>query len=207
MAWLDGIIAKIKAVEDSDGGVRRTKAGKFEKVDVKEVVKKDIVLKYDRESGYAGTAVNGETVGEFSTFDRILIVKPNGVWSVGGIPEKAFVGQGAWLGLADKEALKNTVFTIVYKETKTCYPYIKRCVIEGWIINKEYSLVPDSAEVLLVAASVAAHEKLNFTLHYKPKPRLKVAKETFKAENYSVRGLKAGGIRLATREVVKLETR
>ena len=206
MAWLDNIIAKIKANEEFGGGARRTKAGKFEKVDVKEVVKKDIVLKYDRESGYVGTAVAGDTVDEFSSFDRILTVKSNGIWSVADIPEKAFVGQGAWIGLADKEALKHTVFTIVYKEAKTGYACIKRCIIEGWIMNKEYSLVPDGAEVLLVAAS-AERDKLAFTLHYKPKPRLKVTKETFKAEDYSVRGLKAGGIRLASKEVEKLETR
>jgi len=203
VGWLDNVIAKIKANEELGGGARRTKAGKFEKVDVKEVVKKDLLLKYDRETGYLGTAVTGETVAEVSPFDRILTVRPNGTWYVADIPEKVFVGQGAWTGLADKEALADIVFTIIYKEAKTGYPCIKRCVIEGWIMNKEYSLVPEGAEVLLVDT----RKKFTFTVHYKPKPKLKITKETFKAEDYNIRGLKAGGIRLSAREAEKLENR
>ena len=204
VSWLDGIIAKIKANEDLNRGARRTKAGKFDKVDVKEVVRKDLELKYDSKTGYLGTAVAGETKAEVSSFDRILTIRNNGSWSVADIPEKAFVGQGAWwIGVADKEVLLSTVFTIIYKEAKTGCPCIKRCVIEGWIMNKDYSLVPDGATVLLVETK----EKFSFTVHYKPKPRLKVLKENFKAQDYNVRGLKAGGIRLASKEVEKIEIR
>ena len=201
IGWLDSIIAKIKANEEFGGGVRRTKAGKFEKVDVKEVAKKDLALKLDSETGYLGTAVTGDMVAEVSPFDRILVVRPNGTWSVTDIPEKVFVGQGAYVAVADKEALSKTVFTIVYKEAKSGYPCIKRCVIEGWIMNKDYSLIPDGAQMLLMDT----REKFTFTVHYVPKLRLKVTKETFKAENYNVRGLKAGGIRLAAKEVLKAE--
>ena len=136
-------------------------------------------------------------------FRSILTVRPNGTWYVADIPEKVFVGQGAWTGIADKEALADIVFTIIYKEAKTGYPCIKRCVIEGWIMNKEYSLVPEGAEVLLVDT----RKKFTFTVHYKPKPKLKITKETFKAEDYNIRGLKAGGIRLSAREAEKLENR
>jgi topoisomerase IV subunit A len=204
VSWLDGIIAKIKANEDLNRGARRTKAGKFDKVDVKEVVRKDLLIKYDSNTGYLGTAVAGETKAEVSSFDRILTIKNNGTWSVADIPEKAFVGQGAWwIGVADKEALLSTVFTVIYKEAKTGYPCIKRCVIEGWIMNKDYSLVPEGATVLLVKTE----EKFSFTVHYKPKPRLKVLKENFKAHDYNIRGFKAGGIRLAAKEVEKIEIR
>jgi topoisomerase-4 subunit A len=204
VSWLDGIIAKIKANEELNRGARRTKAGKFDKVDVKEVVKKDLELKYDSNTGYLGTAVTGETKAEVSSFDRILAIRNNGSWSVSDIPEKVFVGQGAWwIGVADKEALLSTVFTVIYKEAKTGYPCIKRCVIEGWIMNKDYSLVPDGAAVLLVETK----EKFSFTVHYKPKPRLKVLKENFKAHDYNIRGLKAGGIRLAAKEIEKVEIR
>ena len=204
VAWLDEIIAKIKANEELGGGLRKTKAGKFDKVDVKEVVKKDLLVKYDSKAGYLGTAVSGETVAEASPFDRLLIIRRDGTWSVSDLNEKMFIGQGAWwISVADKEVLLNTVFTIIYKEAKTGYPYIKRCIIEGWIMNKGYSLVPDGAEVLLVDTK----EKFSFILHYKPKPRLKVLKEAFKAQGYNVRGHKAGGIRLSNKEVLKIENR
>ncbi|MCL2319979.1 MAG: DNA topoisomerase IV subunit A, partial [Treponema sp.] len=204
VGWLDGIIAKIKANEEVGRGARKTKVGSFDKVDVKEVVKKDLELKYDSQTGYLGTAVTGETVAEVSPFDRILTIRQNGIWSVADISDKAFVGPGAWwIGVADKEVLAATVFTIIYREAKTGYPCIKRCVIEGWIMNKEYSLVPEGAEVLLADT----REKFSFTLHYVPKPRLKVTKESFKAQDYHIRGLKAGGIRLAAKEVKTIEGR
>jgi topoisomerase-4 subunit A len=38
-------------------------------------------------------------------------------------------------------------------------------------------------------------------LEYKPKPRLKILEEEFPIESYPVRGLKAGGIRLSTKEL------
>ncbi|MDR1567056.1 MAG: DNA topoisomerase IV subunit A, partial [Treponema sp.] len=91
----------------------------------------------------------------------------------------------------------------IYKEAKTGYPCIKRCVIEGWIMNKDYSLVPEDAVVL----HVDTRPKFSFTVNYAPKPRLKVLKEAFKAQDYNVRGLKAGGVRLASKEVKSVETK
>ncbi|MDR1219802.1 MAG: DNA topoisomerase IV subunit A [Treponema sp.] len=204
IAFLDGVIEKVKANVEMGCGKRRTIAGKFGKADVKEAVKKDIPLKYDAATGYTGTAVNGETVAEASPFDRILTVRKSGVYTVQDLPDKLFIGEGAWwVGVADKEALADTVFTIIYKEAETGFPYIKRCVIEGWIMNKEYSLAPEGAEVLLIDT----RKKFSFTVHYLPKPRVKITKETFKAQDYTVKGLKAGGIRLAAREIVRIDAK
>ncbi|MDR2404487.1 MAG: DNA topoisomerase IV subunit A [Spirochaetaceae bacterium] len=204
LGYLDGIIAKVKANPELGKGERRTKVGKFEKVDVKEVVKKDLELKYDKATGYLGIAVTGDLVAEVSPFDRILVLRENGSYTVTDLPEKAFVGLNVWwVGVADKEALGAMVFTVIYKEAETGYPYIKRCVIEGWIMNKEYSLVPDGAGVL----HVDTRQKFSFTLCYKPKPRLKVLEEAFKAQDYMVKGLKANGVRLAAKEVKKVEVK
>jgi topoisomerase-4 subunit A len=138
LGFLDGIIAKVKANPELGKGERKTKVGAFDKVDVKELVKNDLELKYDREKGYLGTAVNGETITELSPFDRILILRQNASWSVTDIPEKAFVGAGAWwIGIANKEALSQIIFTIIYKDPKNGSACIKRCVIEGWIMNKD----------------------------------------------------------------------
>jgi topoisomerase-4 subunit A len=202
LSFLDGLIAKIKANADIGRGARKTGVIKFEKVDVKEVAKKDLELRYDRETGYLGTAVSGEIAAEVSPFDRILTLRNNGSWSVTDLPEKAFVGTNAWwISVANKELLSATVFTVIYKEAKNGYPFIKRCVIEGWIMNKDYSLVPDGAVVL----HIDTRQKFTFTLNYIPKPRLKVLTENFKAHNYAIRGLKAGGIRLSAKEVKKIE--
>jgi topoisomerase-4 subunit A len=146
--------------------------------------------------------VTADVVAEVSSFDRILVLRQNGVWSVADLPEKSFVGPDAWwIGVADKEVLSNIIFTIIYKDASTGYPFIKRCVIEGWIMNKEYSLVPEGAEVLYADT----RQKFTFTIRYTPKPRIKIKSEIFKAQDFQVRGLKAGGVRLASREAAGFE--
>jgi topoisomerase-4 subunit A len=92
---------------------------------------------------------------------------------------------------------------VIYREADTGYPCIKRCVIEGWIMNKDYSLVPEGATVL----HVDTRQKFSFTAHYEPKARRKVKQDNFKAQDYAVRGLKAGGIRLAAKEIKQVEVK
>ena len=66
-------------------------------------------------------------------------------------------------------------------------------------MNKDYSLVPAGAQVLLISTA----QKFNFTVHYVPKPRLKLLEQNFKAHSYAVKGLKAQGVRLANKEAKK----
>ena len=203
LGFLDGIIAKIKNSEDYGRGARRTKVGSFEKIDIKEVVE-NVPLKYDRKTGYLGTAVDGATVLELSPFDRVLTVRNDGSYFVSDLPEKTFVGPHAWyIAVADKDALAKVVFTVIYRDTKTGLPFIKRCRIEGWIMNREYSLVPSGAggsEAGGAVFIIDTRQKFTFTLKYKPKPRLKVLEETFKAQNFAVKSLKANGVRLSNKE-------
>jgi len=201
VSYLKGIITKIKANEEIGRGARKTVVGEFDKVIAKEVVKRDVELRYDNKSGYLGTNVSGAKIAEVSPYDRILAIRKNGMYTVMDLSEKTFIGAEAWfIGAADKDILSKTIFTIIYKEKDTGYPCIKRCVIEGWIMNKDYFLVPDGAEVLLIDI----RPKFTFTVKYKPKPRLKVLSENFKAQDYNVRGLKAGGIRLSAKEAEKV---
>jgi len=124
------------------------------------------------------------------------------MYTVTDLPDKLFIGEDAWwIGAADKEELSKTTFTIIYKEKETGFACIKRCVIEGWIMNKDYFLVPDGALVL----HIDTRPKFTFTLKYTPKPRLKVLAEDFKAHDYPVRGLKAGGMRLSNKQVSKMD--
>jgi len=201
VSYLKGIITKIKANEEIGRGARKTLVGEFDKVIAKEVVKRDVELKYDSKTGYLGTNVSGAKIAEVSPYDRILAIRKNGMYTVMDLSEKAFIGAEAWfIGAADKDILSKTIFTIIYREKDTGYPCIKRCVIEGWIMNKDYFLVPDGAEVM----HIDIKPKFTFTVKYKPKPRLKVLSENFKAQDYNVRGLKAGGIRLSTKEAEKV---
>jgi topoisomerase-4 subunit A len=204
LRFLDGIIGKIKADEELNGGKRRTIVGVFDKIDVKEVVRKDVQLKYDSASGYLGTSVSGgEVVAELSPFDRILVMRGNGLWSVIDIPEKAFIGPKAiYIGEANKDVISPIIFTLIYTEPKTGYPCIKRFQIEGWIMNKDYALLPDGCTIL----HGDIRPKFTFAVKYKPKPRLKVLSEAFKAQDYNVKGIKAGGVRLSSKEAIAVDS-
>jgi topoisomerase-4 subunit A len=65
-------------------------------------------------------------------------------------------------------------------------------------MNKDYALIPDGCTIL----HGDTRPKFTFTIKYKPKPRLKVLTENFKVQDYSVKGIKAGGVRLAAKEAL-----
>ncbi|MEL3905772.1 MAG: DNA topoisomerase IV subunit A [Treponema sp.] len=194
LSVLDGILTKL----DSQLTVRKTEITGFTKVDVKEAVSRDIPLRYDETGGYLGTSVTaGKEIMKVTPYDRIFILRKSGVYTVMDVPDRLFVDSGMWYcGFAEKETLSKMLFTVIYKDEKTQYPYIKRVRIESYILNRDYLLVPDAASVLYISTE----EQFAFTIHYIPKPRIKKHEEHFKAEDFPEKGLKTLGIRLAARE-------
>ena len=173
---LDGIAAKLPAEEFK----RKTEITGFTKVDVKEAVTRDTALRYDEETGYLGTSV---TTGM-------------------DVPDRVFVDTGMWYcGFAEKEELSKVLFTVIYRDSKTKYAYIKRARVEGYILNRDYLFAPDNTEVLFVSTKL----KFSFKLNYAPKPRVKKIEEEFKADSFAEKGLKAQGVRLSVRETISAE--
>ncbi len=195
IGFLEGIVKKLKP-----DWARKTRIGSFDKVDVKEVAKRDIALRYDAQSGYLGTSVSGgEYQFDVSPFDKVLIVRRSGIYSVVPAPEKLFVDKGVlYCGIADKDMLSDVVFSLVYLDPKNGAACIKRCMIEGWIMNKDYQMAPDGAQVLFFTAA----PKKAFIVKYAPKPRFKIDIERFRVESFLVKGLKAQGVRLSTRQAL-----
>jgi topoisomerase-4 subunit A len=173
---------------------RKTELVSLKKVDVRDAAQRNLKLRYDKDTGYLGYDVNGNLICDVSNYDRILVIRKNGLYSVIDAPDKIFVDKGMlYCGLVDKEM----VFNVVYREESTKYPYIKRCKIDQFILNKGYNLAPDDCTVLKVTTDSEAI----VTVEYKPKPRLKLLIETFAFKNFLVKGSKAGGVRLANKEM------
>ena len=176
---------------------RRTEIISIDKVDVREAAQRNLKLRYDHKTGYLGYEVNGNVLFDVSQYDRILVVRKTGAYSVIDAPNKLFVDMGMhYCGFADQETNEKTVFTVIYRNEKG-HPFIKRCRIEKFILNKGYSIVPDNCTVLKI--STADHGFV--IVSYKPKPRLRVLQENFKVSDYAVKGVKAKGVRLAGKEV------
>lgn len=178
---------------------RRTELVGFTKVAVKEVARRNLSLRYDPNSGYLGTSVSGgQELFTVSSFDRILVMRRAGSYTVLDAPEKLFVDKGLLhCMIADKEELTKMAFTIVYRDPERGFPYIKRFKIEGFILNKDYFLLPDGSEVL----AFETREKGSFTIRYVKKPRQRVGDESFKLPDFAIKGLKAQGVRLSSHEV------
>jgi topoisomerase-4 subunit A len=198
IGFLDGLIKKLAPV-----WARKTKITSFGHVDAKEVARRDISLRYDPQSGYLGTTVTG---GEFqfdvSPFDKILVVRRSGIYSVVPVPEKLFVDKGMfYCGIAEKEMLADIIFSIVYLDPKNGCAYIKRCSIDAWIMNKDYQLAPEGTQVLFFTAE----SKKAFIVTWAPKPRFKINTDRYKVESFLVKGLKAQGVRLSTRHALSAQ--
>jgi len=193
--FLKGMARKLEA-----GWPRRTKIESFSKIEAKDAARRDVALRYDSQTGYLGTAVSsGDKIQEVSAFDRILVVRRSGMYTVVPAPEKLFVDRGLlWAAIANKEEISSTLLTIVYRAAGTGFPYIKRSSIETWIIGKDYSLIPEGAQLLLFSTE----REFEFMLTYAKKPRTKKNEETFRTKPYLAKGMKSAGVRLATREVL-----
>jgi topoisomerase IV subunit A len=193
VGFLDGIVKRLEK-----DWKRKTELTGFKQIDVKEVARKDLPLRYDAESGYFGTGVSsGEILHRVSEYDKVIVVRRNAIYTVMPIPDKAFVDKGVlYFGNADKEELGKVLFTVVYKDGEHGFPHIKRCRIEQYINNRDYSLVPDGAQILLFSTD----EDFEFSVVYTPKARMKVKEEAFNASDFEEKGLKAQGVRLAAKE-------
>ena len=195
--YLDTMLSKFTGEELA----RHTQIARFTAVEVKKIVKRDTPLRYD-EKGYLGTSVSGGTeILRVTPYDRILFIRRSGIYTVCDVPDRLFVDAGMWYcNYAEKELINKVLFTVIYRDSKTKYAYIKRCRIAGWIMNRDYMLAPDGTEVL----HIDTRERFSFTLHYEKKPRVKVLSEDFNAGDWEERGLKAGGVRLSAHETASI---
>ncbi|MBN2510133.1 MAG: DNA topoisomerase IV subunit A [Spirochaetales bacterium] len=199
VGFLDEVIR-----EQSASYPRRTQITSFDKVDIREAAQRNLDMRYDGATGYLGYEVrSGKALFRVSTYDRILVIRKTGAYSVIDVPEKLFVDKGMlYCGLADKEDLANIVFTLLYREDATGYVYIKRCQIEKFIMGKGYTLCPEGCSPLRLTTD----ENTAFLVKYKPKPRVQITEEYVVAADYLVKGVGAKGVRVSTREFASVST-
>jgi topoisomerase IV subunit A len=145
-------------------------------------------------TGYLGTKCQGDVLVEVSQYDRVLVIRKDATYSVIPVPEKLFIDKGMlYCGFVDKEL----IFNLIYKDTTTNFAYIKRCQIEKFILEKTYELLPENCHLLAFALG----QQSNIQLKYKPKERVKIHEQEFALSDFPLRGVKAGGLKLANREV------
>ena len=188
IAFIEGLVDKYR-----DQFPRRTEIVEIKRVDARSAANRNLKLCYDKKTGYLGHQINGTFLFDVSLYDSVLAIRKDSTYSVIQVPDKLFVGKGLLhCGLVDKDL----IFSIVYKD-KAGISYIKRCTIDKFILGRSYDLVP--AECKLLKLTTDSDKQI--ALDYKPKPRLRKLNEVFPISEYPVRGLRAGGIRLSTKEL------
>ena len=192
----------IKADLDAETHRRKTVIADFNIVDIRDVAKRDLDLRYDGLTGYLGTNVKtGNPLFKVSEFDKILIIQKNGTSYCSNVPDKLFVGKDiTYCGLADKDSLEDIVFTVIYLDKKTKVTYIKRCKLSGFIMNKPYELLPDPDNNSLKKLSILPNAEVTVT--YKGPSRTK--ESTFLFSDFLVKGSKAGGVTITKKEVASI---
>jgi len=172
---------------------RKTEIVSLEQVDVRDAAQRNLTLKYDAARGYLGYDVSGATQFEVSPYDRVLVIKKTGTWSVQDAPDRLFVDKGMFFcGFVDPER----VYTLLYRDEKG-NPCLKRFTIDKFILKKGYDLVPAGCKPI----KLTTERDQMVVVDYKPKPRVRVVQEEFEVEKFLVKGNKAKGVRLANREV------
>ena len=189
VAFLEGIIKKYR-----NDHPRKTEIASIQKADVREAAQRILKLRYDKNTGYLGHQVNGGALFDVSPYDRVLVIRKTGTYSVMDAPEKLFVDKGM---LFCEFVDEDRVYNLLYKENKTGYLYIKRCRIDRFILNRGYELAPEGCRIM----KLTTDSNRTVQARFKPRPRVRITEEEFVIADYPVRGNKARGIRLANREI------
>ncbi len=199
-------IAELKAMLGTEVHRRKTKINAFDIIDVKEVAARDLQVRYDPNTGYLGYGLKtGNNLLLVSPYDRVLVIQKNGTYMVVDAPEKMFVGKGLLhCGYADKAELAKLTFTVIYQEKTSKFLFLKRCQITQFILNKTYELLPEGNYRLL---KLSVFDNAELTVSYKPARNIKILEEKFYFSDFTVKGVKAAGVRIAVKEIASLRLR
>lgn len=167
----------------------------FEKIDKSEVALNNIRVGWDKKNCYVGTAVKSDDVVVCNEFDHLLCVERSGTYKVVNIPEKIFVDRLFEFRKYDK----TTVFGIVYTEKKTGKVYCKRTVIDKFITDKEYRIIPEGCrlEVITPRPNSIYEIKTDTPIRAKQVQQISLM-------DAPIRAPKAGGIILSQRKLLKI---
>lgn len=183
---------------------RKTVIADFDTINIKEVAKRDLDLRYDDSTGYVGTGVRtGEIVCKVSEYDKILIVQKSGVYYCTNVSDKTFIGKEiSAICLADKSSLENVVFTAIYQEKSTGKTMIKRFSFTGgFILNKNYDILPDSEDNIMRKISTLPNAEVTMTFKGSG---IRIKEQQFMFSDYRVMGVKAGGVMLTKKDIASM---
>jgi topoisomerase-4 subunit A len=162
IAYLEDLIERF-----AEAHPRRTEVMALEEVDVKEVALQNIKVGHDRVNQFVGTDVRNSNRSEAplacTEYDRLLLLRNDGVFRVINIPDKLYIGAVKYLFKYDKEQ----VFSMLYRHKKSGAHYAKRFQVERFITDREYKALPDGC----IIVGLYTNHGMKLRLELKPSKR------------------------------------
>lgn len=180
---------------------RKTLVQKIENIDLKTIAKREIKVGFNMDTGYIGTKISAVSQLECNNYDKLLLLYDDGMYTIVPIPEKQYVAHKekkvVFIGVADKQ----TIFRVVYRDPKTNFCYAKRFIVDKFILERKYKYLEDGMKL----ESLTTNPNAAIKVHFKPKPKQKIKNATFRLDDAAIKNVSAKGIRIAHKEIKKIQ--
>ncbi len=105
-----------------------------------------------------------------------------------------------YIGQADTETTENTIFTILYRSADGVV-FLKRFRINKFIANREYTTIPDGAELLEFTTKTEGA----FLVRFVPIKTMRKFEVNCPLDKYAIKGVGAKGYKVTDKEVSVIE--
>jgi topoisomerase-4 subunit A len=196
-------IAFLDALLDKYGPMypRKTEIKSFSEVSIRKVALSNLVVGYNRQSGFMGNLIKAENVKEdqsvtCSEYDRLMLIFNTGLYKIISVADKLFVGHDLeWLGIVRRD----TVFNIIYRDGVGNVAYVKRFTSPKFILDKEYWLFPEHKRSKILLMSFGEEKFARVNLMPSSRARTNIIDIIF--DEYLIKGASAKGKRVSNRVV------
>jgi topoisomerase-4 subunit A len=173
---------------------RRTRIETFAVTEKREVAPRELRVRFDKRSGYIGHSLSeGDVLFDLSAYDPVLLIRQDGSYIVSEAPAKLHAGRDMlYCAVVDPDTIFSIVYTDPFGDT-----FIKRCTLGSYALNRTYSIIPEYSWI----GALTTDATKTICLTYVPRPRMRKKQETFDIADYPVRSIRAGGIRLSSKEL------
>ncbi len=185
---------------------RHTVIRGFDSIEATKVAEANRRLYFDREGGFAGTALKeGEFVCNCSDIDDIIIFYKDGRYKLMKVADKFYVDKNVIHIGVFKRGDRRTIYNVVYLNGKGGAYYKKRFYITGLTRDKEYNLtrgLPGSKILWFSCNPNGEAEVLRVVL--KPKLRLKVLQLEVNFADLDIKGKDSLGNLVTKNDIARI---
>ncbi|MFA5203888.1 MAG: DNA topoisomerase IV subunit A [Lentisphaeria bacterium] len=179
---------------------RHTQVGDLAAVNVREVALRNLKVGHDKSGQFAGYGVKNSNKDQeplaCSEFDRLVLLRNDGVFKVVPMAEKLYVGPVKQVLLADRYQ----VYSMLYRDRKSGVYYAKRFRIDSYIMDKEYRTLPENCLIEALYTNYGVVVNCEFV----PKKHQRTTQVEVDFDTVEIRSASARGFRVTEHEIARI---